>query len=207
MIILGLTGSIGMGKTTAANLFREFDIPVHDSDAATHNLLAANGGAIAKIEALYPQTIEKDDDGNPYVSRQKLGQIVFNDDHALKQIEDILHPMVREKTDAFLTEQHKKGTELVVLDIPLLYETQAEKRCDAVLVVYTSDNVQEKRVLKRANMTRERFESILQNQLHSNEKLKRADFSLSMEDGIDEARARIKALLPQFKSVKATLYT
>ncbi len=205
MIILGLTGSVGMGKSTAANLFREFDIPVHDADAATHALLDVNGGAVAKIETLFPTTAEIDDDGNKYISRQKLGQIVFNDDVSLKKIEAILHPLVRAKTDDFVKEQADKGSDLVVLDIPLLYETKGEDRCDAVLVVYTSDLIQRKRVLARPNMTVERLEAILEKQMPATEKLKRADFSLSMEDGIDEAKARIKAMMPQFMAITPTI--
>lgn len=195
-----------MGKSTAANLFREFGIPVHDADAATHELLGINGGAVAKIETLFPTTAEQNDQGQKYISRQKLGQIVFKDDAALKKIEAILHPLVRAKTDIFVKEQANKGTELVVLDIPLLYETNGEGRCDAVLVVYTSDMIQRKRVLARTGMTVERLEAILAKQIPATEKLKRADFSLSMEDGIDEAKARIKAMMPQFKTIKPTHY-
>lgn len=171
MIILGLTGSIGMGKTTAAKAFRSFGVPVHDADASIHKLLAVGGGAVRAVLAEFP-AVEK----NGGIDRQALGAIVFSDDLKLKQLEKILHPLVRKQKDAFLAQAARRGEKLVVLDIPLLLETGGDKQCDGVVVVSAPAAIQKMRVLGRSGMTEARFLSILNHQMADREKRQMADF-------------------------------
>lgn len=208
MIIIGLTGSIGMGKSTAARILQnDYQIPVHDADATTHRLMDFGGKAVTPILALFPDVYKTNDAGEKAIDRQKLGRIVFKDPQKLKALEKILHPMVREHTDMFLLEEFNKGSQLVILDIPLLYETGGEERCDAVMVVTVSPETQRERVFARdADMTEERFQSILAKQVPNKEKCLRADFILSMENGLEQAKQDIGNLIPQFKQVKANRF-
>lgn len=195
-----------MGKSTAANLFREMDVPVHDADAAVHALLDFNGAAVAPLLDIFPDVGLENEQGEKAIDRQKLGAIVFSNPKALKQLEDILHPMVRARTDEFLKDAFNSGAKLVVLDIPLLYETGAEKRVDGVLVVTASADVQKARVLARPGMSEAKFKDILSRQLSDQEKRKRADFILEMEKGVPQARADLKALMPKFKALPAKAF-
>jgi len=170
MIILGLTGSIGMGKSTAASLLRRLGIPVHDADAAVHRLQAKGGGAVAAIAAAFPDTVK---DGK--VDRQALGRIVFADKAALKRLEAILHPLVRREEQKFLARARGRRCRLAALDIPLLFETHGETRCDHVMVVSAPRRVQLARVLRRPGMTRERLAGIEARQLPDTVKRARAD--------------------------------
>ena len=160
MFILGLTGSIGMGKTVAAGDFRRLGLPVHDSDAAVHALMAKGGAAVEAVGAAFPGVVR---DGA--VDRGELGGRVFGDDQALKKLEAILHPLVRKQTNAFLGRHARLRTPAVVLDIPLLFETGAEERCDAVCVVSAPYREQRRRVLARPGMTEEKFQEILKHQI------------------------------------------
>lgn len=171
MFILGLTGSIGMGKTTTANMFRRLGVPVHDADAAVHRLMAKNGAAVSDIEAAYPGVIK---DGA--VDRGLLGEAVFGDDEALGRLEAILHPQVRAVQAEFLRRASRRRADVVLLDVPLLYETGGETNCDAVVVVTASAWVQRLRVLARPGMSEERLQSILARQMPDAEKRRRADF-------------------------------
>ena len=171
MIILGLTGSIGMGKSTAADNFRHRGVPVHDADKAVHELLAEDGEAAPRIKDLFPDAVKKGT-----LDRELIAKRVFGDAEALARIEEILHPMVRRREWAFLGRAARQGRPLVVLDVPLLFETGGEVRCDAVVTVSAPKFIQEQRVLKRQGMTRERFESILARQMPDVEKRRRADF-------------------------------
>ena len=171
MIILGLTGSIGMGKTTAAENFRRQGVPVHDADRTVHELLAKNGEAVELIEKQFPGSEKKG-----AIDREKIAGEVFNDPEALARIESILHPMVRSQERSFLEIAARKGHRLAVLDVPLLFETGGETRCDAVVVVSAPGFLQELRVLSRPGMTRERLVSILARQISDAEKKQRADF-------------------------------
>lgn len=171
MVILGLTGSIGMGKTVAAGHFRRLGVPVHDSDAAVHKLLGPGGGAVDAIEAAFPDTVR---DGR--VDRKVMASRVFGDDAALQRLEAIVHPLVRQQTRRFLAQQARRGAALVVLDVPLLFETDSERRCDAVVCVSAPAFVQRARVMRRPGMTAERFEAILARQIPDAEKRRRADF-------------------------------
>lgn len=171
MVILGLTGSIGMGKSTAADNFRRLGVPVHDADEAVHRLLAKGGQAVGRIAELFPGAV----DGGA-VDRATIAREVFEDLEALERLEAVLHPMVRRSEAAFLGAAARRGCRLVVLDIPLLFETSADARCDAVVVVSCPRFIQELRVMKRPGMTRERFESILARQVPDVAKRRRADF-------------------------------
>lgn len=171
MIILGLTGSIGMGKSAAADNFRRRGVPVHDADKTVHELLAEDGEAAPQIKDLFPDAVKKGT-----LDRELIAKRVFGDAQALARIEEILHPMVRRREWAFLGRAARQGRPLVVLDVPLLFETGGEVRCDAVVTVSAPKFIQEQRVLKRQGMTRERFESILARQMPDVEKRRRADF-------------------------------
>ena len=171
MVILGLTGSIGMGKSTAAAMFRYLGVPVHDADATNHLLMAPGGPAFDQVISAFPEVLR---DGR--IDRQMLGKIVFADGRALKKLESILHPLIRAAEIRFLRSQRMLGRKLVVLDIPLLYETGGEKRCDIVAVVSTPGFIQRQRVLARQGMTDEKFSAILSKQMPDMEKRKRADY-------------------------------
>lgn len=180
MFILGLTGSIGMGKSTTADMFRGLGVPVHDADAAVHRLMAPGGSAVAEIAAAFPGVVK---DGA--VDRGSLGAAVFGDDAALSRLEAILHPKVRGVQTDFLRRASRQHAEVVLLDIPLLYETHGEENCDAVVVVTASAQTQRRRVLARPGMTEERLDSILARQMPDFEKRRRADFSV--QTGIGRA--------------------
>lgn len=171
MKILGLTGSIGMGKSTAARMFRRLGIPLHDADAAVHRLLGKGGAAVAAVGHSFPGVVK---DGA--VDRQALGAQVFGDAAGLKLLESILHPLVHAEKRRFLRACRARRAKLVVLDIPLLYETGGEKTCDAVLVVTAPQFLQDQRVLSRPNMDRDRLTQIRRQQMPDAEKRRRADF-------------------------------
>jgi len=171
MAILGLTGSVGMGKSTAATLLRRLGVPVHDADAAVHGLLGTGGGAVAAVGSAFPGTVE---DGA--VNRVVLGKEVFGDAERLRALEGILHPRVRASEDAFLRRHALRRAPLVVLDIPLLYETGAEVRLDAVVTVTAPAFLQEIRVLRRRDMSRERLAALRAAQVPDVEKRRRADY-------------------------------
>lgn len=173
MKILGLTGSIGMGKSTAAALVRRLGVPVHDADATVHRLLARGGAAVAQIETAFPGVVREG-----AVDRQELGRRVFGQPAELRCLEAILHPLVRRAETAFLKRHRRYGTPLVVLDIPLLFETGGDRRCDAVAVVSCPAFLQAQRVLRRPGMTDARLAAIRAQQMSDQEKRRRADFVL-----------------------------
>ncbi len=174
MLVLGLTGSIGMGKSAAATMLRRMGLPLYDSDRAVHRLLAKGGRVVAEVEAAFPGVVV---DGA--VDRRGLAERVFEDPAALARLEAILHPAVRHATREFLKQQARNGRWLAVLDIPLLFETGGESLCDAVVVVSAPRFVQEARVLGRRDMTPARFAAILAKQMSDREKRRRADFVVS----------------------------
>ena len=190
MIILGLTGSIGMGKSTTAKLFAEAGVPVYDADATVHRLY--EGEAAPAIEAAFPGTTV---DGK--VDRARLSARVVNDPAAIKRLEGIVHPMLGASRQKFLHDAEQSGEPVVVVDVPLLFETSGEKRVDAVVVVTTSPEIQRERVLTRANMTPEMLAMVLTRQLPDAEKRKRADFLVDTSHGLDPVRARIRDILTE----------
>ncbi len=199
MTVIGLTGSIGMGKTTAAEAFREMGIPVHDADAAVHALLAAGGAGVEAVGAAFPASLKTDGD-KIYIDRKALGQIVFGDAAEKKNLEDILHPMVRAASDAFVSAMREKGHDLIVLDIPLLFETGGEKRVDVTLCVTAPPDVQRARVLARGGMTEDRFARILAGQMPDAEKRARADYVVTTDKGHDDMRRQIAEIVGKIRS-------
>jgi dephospho-CoA kinase len=171
MIILGLTGSVGMGKSTAASLLRSLGVPVHDADAVVHRLLAPGGAAVKAVAAAFPGVLR---DGG--VDRAALGRRVFGDGAALKRLEGILHPLVQRESQRFLAGMRRRRVRAVALDVPLLFETGGERRCDAVIVVSAPAFLQRARVLARPGVTEGRYRAILAKQMPDAEKRRRADF-------------------------------
>jgi dephospho-CoA kinase len=190
MIILGLTGSIGMGKSTTAKLFAEAGVPVYDADATVH--LIYEGEGVPAIEAAFPGSTA---DGK--VDRAKLSAQVMHDAAAIKRLEQVVHPMLRAYHQKFLDAAEQSGAPVAVVDVPLLFETGGEKHVDAVVVVTTSPEVQRQRILARDNMTDEKLDVILKRQLPDTEKRTRADFIVDTSHGLDPVRARIRDILDQ----------
>ncbi len=204
MIVIGLTGSIGMGKSTVARMMEDMGIPFNDADAAVHKALGPNGAAVAPIEKLFPAVIEHTDPPNaPYVNRQKLGQIVFNDDEKLKQLEDILHPIAIQSGRDFVAQCRAEGLEFCVLDIPLLFETGGEARVDVTFCVTAAADVQKARVMARPNMTEDKFKNILVRQLPDAEKRARADYIIYTDVSMDETREQIILILDSLRKKHA----
>ena len=190
MLILGLTGSIGMGKSTTAKLFTEAGVPVYDADATVHRIY--EGEAAPAIEAAFPGTTV-----NGRVDRARLSERVMHDPAAIRRLEQIVHPMLRSHHQKFLEEAEKSGAPVAVMDVPLLYETGGETRVDAVVVVTTSPEVQRERILARENMTGEKLDAILARQLPDAEKRKRADFVVDTSHGLEPVRAQITHILAE----------
>jgi dephospho-CoA kinase len=190
MIVLGLTGSIGMGKSTTAKLFAEAGVPVYDADAAVHMLY--EGEAVPAIEAAFPGTT-----ANGTVDRSKLSARVVHDPAAMKRLEGIVHPMLGASRQKFLKDAEQSGAPVAVVDVPLLLETGGEKRVDAVVVVTTTSEIQRERILARPNMTDEKLDAILARQMPDAEKRKRAHFVVDTSHGLDPVRARIRDILDQ----------
>ena len=194
MFVLGLTGSLGMGKSTTAGFFAELGIPVHDADATVHRLYKAE--AVSPIEAAFPNTTV---DGE--VDREKLARRVLNDPAAIKKLEGIVHPLVRAAEERFLTEAERKNARVAVLDIPLLFETGGDRRCDAVVVVSAPEAVQRARIFERPGMTPQKFVAITANQMPDAEKRKRADFVVDTSKGLDAARAQVREILARIATM------
>jgi len=190
MIILGLTGSIGMGKSTTANLFAEAGVPVYDADATVH--LLYEGEAAPAIEAAFPGTTV-----GGKVDRTRLSAQVVHDPSAMRRLEQIVHPMLGASRQKFLDAAEQSGAPVAVVDVPLLFETGGETRVDAVVVVTTTPEIQRARILTRDNMTGEKLDAILARQLPDAEKRKRADFVVDTSHGLDPVRARIRDILAQ----------
>lgn len=188
MWVLGLTGSIGMGKSATARMFRVLGVPVHDADASVHALY--RGAAVAPVEAAFPGVAR---DG--VIDRAALGARVLGDAEAMKRLEAIVHPLVREAETAFLTKARESGARLVVLDIPLLFETGGDRRVDAVAVVSASKAVQRERVLAREGMTDEKFATILAKQMPDAEKRRRAHFVIDTGRGFAAAEHQVVGIV------------
>jgi dephospho-CoA kinase len=188
MIILGLTGSIGMGKSTTAKLFAEAGVPVYDADAAVHQLY--EGEAAPAIEAAFPGSTV-----HGKVDRARLSAQVVHDPAAIKRLEAIVHPMLGASRQKFLNDAERSGAPVAVIDVPLLYETGGAKRVDAVVVVTTTAENQRQRILARDNMSEEKLDAILARQLPDAEKRKRADFVVDTSHGLEPVRVRIRDIL------------
>ena len=188
MFILGLTGSIGMGKSTTAKFFAEAGVPVYDADAAVHRLY--EGEATSAIEAAFPGTT-----ANGKVDRDRLAKSVLGDAAAIKRLEAIVHPRVAGARERFLAEAERSGAPVVVLDIPLLFETGGDRRCDAVVVVSAPADMQRLRAFERPGMSEGKLTAIMANQVPDEDKRRRADFVVDTSQGFDHARAQVRDIL------------
>lgn len=201
MLLIGLTGSIGMGKSETARMFARLGLPVYDADAAVHHLYGAGGAAVAPIEAAFPGVTK---DGG--VDRASLSSRVLNDREAMKRLEAIIHPLVGQAQLDFLFAADNAGAAMVVLDIPLLFETGGETRVDVTVVVSAPASLQRERVLARPGMTAEKFESILAKQTPDAEKRAKADFVVETGLGLDHAFAQTSAIVVALKGRKGTTW-
>lgn len=199
MFLIGLTGSIGMGKTQTATLFEEEGVPRYDADAAVHKLYEKGGAAVSPIGALVPEAIV---DGA--VNRDLLGQAVLKDQGKLKQLEAIVHPLVGRAQMDFFQEQIKAGQDMVLLDVPLLFETGGDGYVDTVIVVSAPADIQKARVLARPGMSEERFQDILNKQVPDAEKRARAEFIVDSSVSVEDARRQVRAILEQIKGREGT---
>ncbi|MGE5502463.1 MAG: dephospho-CoA kinase [Ignavibacteriales bacterium] len=190
MIVVGLTGSIGMGKSTTAAMFRDEGVPVYDADAAVHEIYAPGGAAVAPIEAAFPGTT-----GPNGVDRAKLSARVVGHPEELKRLESIVHPLIAESRARFFADAQAKGADIVVLDIPLLFETGGEKAMNAIVVVSAPAEVQRSRVLGREGMDEAKLDAILARQMKNEEKCARAHFVVDTGKGLDHARAQVRDIL------------
>lgn len=188
MIRIGLTGSIGMGKSTTAKMFAQEGVPVHDADATVHALY--EGRAVPLIEEAFPGTAVES-----RIDRNLLSPHVLGKPEAMKRLEAIVHPLVREEEQKFLDKARADGYPVVLLDIPLLFETGGENRVDVIVVVTADPEIQRQRVLERDGMTEERFKAILNKQMPDAEKRKRADFLIDTGLGIEAAKGSVRSIL------------
>ncbi len=198
MVIVGLTGSIGMGKSETAKMFRSLGVPVYDADAAVHAIYAPGGSAVAPIEAAFPGVTNANG-----VDRDALAKLVLNDPAALKKLEAIVHPLVGLEQQKFLEQAAAENADIIVIDVPLLYETGGQKRVDCVVLVSAPYELQRERVLMRPGMSEEKFQSILAKQVPDAEKRRQADYIIDSSQGIEPAMAQVKDLIPLLKKVPA----
>tara|TARA_B100000614_G_scaffold209624_1_gene192566 strand:- start:633 stop:1250 length:618 start_codon:yes stop_codon:yes gene_type:complete len=190
LVVIGLTGSIAMGKSTAAQMFRDLGVPVFDADAAVHSLMDQNGEAVDAVEQRFPGVTRAGT-----VDRAALGKRVFGDAEALKALEVILHPLVRRREKQFMAGAHRRRASVVVLDIPLLFETGGQRRCDLTVVVSAPAFLQKMRALKRSGMTPERLNAVLAKQMPDAEKRRRADHVVPTGLGKGYTRRCIAAIV------------
>jgi dephospho-CoA kinase len=194
MLIIGLTGSIGMGKTETAKMFGRHGIPVCDSDATVHMLYEKGGLAVEPIRALFPAAVVEG-----RVDRDLLGRAVLDKPDAMKRLEAVVHPLVGVAQRAFLENAAASGAKMAVIDVPLLFETGGEKRVDVVVVVSAPSEIQRQRVLARPGMSPEKFELILSKQVSDAEKRRRADFVVDSSKGLEHAERQVVAIIEALK--------
>lgn len=205
MIIIGLTGSIGMGKSTVAEIFARRGVPTHDADMAAHRLMAPNGKAYRAIACAFPffeyyylYSLRRKN-GARQLNRKKLGKLVFENPEERKKLEAILHPLVREDQNEFIKAQRRLGRKMVLLDIPLLFETDAINHVDYSITVAAPYHLQRERVLARPNMSEEKFHQILAAQMPSEEKKMRADYVIHTGLGLARTQADVRSVLRDIK--------
>jgi dephospho-CoA kinase len=195
MIVVGLTGSIGMGKSNAAHVLRRLGVSVHDADGAVHRLMGPGGWAVRKVAEAFPQALA----GNR-IDRKVLGDLVFGDTPALRWLEAIIHPLVRQSSRAFLDAAARRRIRIVVLDIPLLYESGGDKAVDAVIVVSAPRQIQRQRVMARPGMTEDKFRAILARQVPDAEKRRRADYVVFTGGHRGETFRQLKRIVSQLSA-------
>ncbi len=192
MLVIGLTGGIGMGKSTAAKILRGFGLPVYYADKSVHELLRKDGKAVKPVAKLFPEALKKG-----AIDRKTLGRLVFNNPAKLKRLEKILHPMVKDIERVFLAKAGKQKVRAAILEIPLLFETGGEKRCDFTICVTAPRNVQKDRVMRRFHMTETRFKTILKRQMPDAKKRKRADYVVQTGTSYADTKRQLKNILTQ----------
>lgn len=197
-IILGITGSIGMGKTTVSNMLRDRGIPVHCADEEVHRLLGSDGSAVSIVRQVFPESYDEAANG---INRNILGKLVFDDPEKKKQLEDILHPMVRHAQDAFI-DAHQDH-DMIGLDIPLLFETEGENRVDYTICASAPIEIQRARILARPGMTPEKCDAILAAQMPDTEKRARADYVIETGVSMDDTRQMLDTLITKIKAQTA----
>lgn len=195
MLLLGLTGSIGMGKSTVAGMFRELGIPVYDADAEIHKLYARGGAGVEAIRAVFPEAVVDDE-----VDRTRLSKIVVGNEEKIRQLEEVIHPLLQEGRAAFFAKAQAEGHSIVVLDIPLIFETKGEDRVHKIAVVSAPADVQRARVLARPGMSEEKFEAILARQVDDAEKRRRADFVIDTHCSYEETFEQVKKLVDELRN-------
>ena len=193
MIVVGLTGSIGTGKSTTAQMFADEGVPVNDADAVVHDIYRNEG--LAALRSDFPEAVK-----NGVVDRQELSRQLAGAPEKLRLLESLVHPLVRQRETAFLDYHRKAGAEMVLLDIPLLYETGGEGRMDTVVVVTCDPQIQRQRVLARPGMTDQKLDMILSRQMPDAEKRRKADFLIDTGEGLDAARQRVKQIIASLKA-------
>jgi dephospho-CoA kinase len=191
---VGLTGSIGMGKSETAKLFAHLGLPVFDADATVHALYAPGGAGTAAIAGRFPEAVTADG-----VDRARLANVIAADPSALLALEALIHPLVRKEEDRFLDAARARNEELVILDIPLLFETGRYQTMDAIVVVSAPEATQRERVLKRPGMTREKFDAILARQVPDVDKRAKADFVIETDKGLDDALAQVRRVAAELR--------
>ncbi len=201
MFILGLTGSVGMGKTTATRVFRQFGVAVYDADASVHQLIGPKGKAVALIQKAFPEAVK-----NNHVNRSVLGSIVYNDQSSLTCLESILHPLVQDMQLQFLQRCATSRNNLVVLDVPLLFENKIDKICDAVAVVTAPEYIQKTRVLNRPGMSTKRFNQIRKNQFSDLQKRRRADFIIQTGLGRNHSLLCVCKVIGKVKNLRGNCW-
>ncbi|WND03662.1 dephospho-CoA kinase [Temperatibacter marinus] len=190
LTIIGLTGSIGMGKTTTANMFQSAGVPVFDSDAMVHRMQAPGGEALPHIEAEFHGVVQKG-----VLDRLALGELVFKEQKKLERLQNIIYPLLHERRRNFFAHALRKGKDIVLVDVPLLFETGGDQAVDLVIVVDAPLDVQRERVLSRIGMTEEKFQNILSKQLPNQEKVHRADFVIDTSHGKEAAQQQVEHIL------------
>lgn len=195
MKTIGLTGSIGMGKTETSKMFARENVPVFDSDAIVHKLMGEGGEAVDIVEQAFGGVKR-----NGKIDRKKLGDRVFGDEKALKKLEELLHPIVQRKREQFVTKAKKENHDIVVFDIPLLFEKKHEESCDYIVVVTAPYEIQRNRVLNRPGMSEERFRQIIKKQIPDDEKKDRADFIIQTDKGIEYAEKQVRDIIKKIKA-------
>lgn len=193
MLIIGLTGSIGMGKSTAAEILRRMGFPIYSADKAVHNVLKKDGRAVIPVAEIFPETLKRG-----AIDRKLLGRAVFGQPRKLRRLERIIHPLLREQERAFLQKARKAKARAAILEIPLLFETGADKRCDITLCVTAPRAIQKARVLARPGMNEEKLRAILARQMPNAEKCRRADYAIPTGKGLRATEKHLRMLFARF---------
>jgi dephospho-CoA kinase len=202
MIVVGLTGSIGMGKSTVAKMFKALMVPVFDADETVHGLMRAGGAAVLAVEKFFPESVRVNENGEKEIDRRMLGRIVFQDEAAKLRLEAVIHPLVRAARAEFLQAAQKAKAPLVILDIPLLFEKGGAADCDYTLVVTAPAEVQKTRVMAREGMTAEKLSAILRAQMPDEDKRARADFVLNTDQPLPELARAVGEMAAVFKKLE-----